>query len=166
MQQTKNFIWSVLLTSESNFLIMHIKESTFSLTWRYVVWPVPPRIVKQWIFILSSIANRFWNKANCPTCNLVPWPYQSTKWFVISPFQVVSEAWDFVATREVPLEKTVDMKCMYAVKHIQKYSKDDKEIVCSYHVTRDLEWIYTLELSECQGTPCSKQTRYMKFKWM
>ena len=152
MQQTKNFIWSVLLTSESNFLIMHIKESTF--TWNNE------------FFILSSIGNRFWNKANCPTCNLVPWPYQSTKWFVINPFQVVSEAWDFVATREVSLEKTVDMKCMYTVKRIQKYSKDDTEIVCSYHVTRDLEWIYTLELSECQGTPCSKQTRYMKFKWM
>ena len=29
-QQTKNFIWSVLLTSESNLPIMHIKESAFS----------------------------------------------------------------------------------------------------------------------------------------
>ena len=40
------------------------------------------------------------------------WPYQSTKWFVISPFQVVCWAWDSVATREVPLEKKVDMKYM------------------------------------------------------
>ena len=23
---------------------------------------------------------------NCPTCSLMPWPYQSTGWFVISPF--------------------------------------------------------------------------------
>ena len=27
------------------------------------------------------------------------------------------------------------------------------------------EWIYTPWLSECQGTPCSKQAWYMKFKW-
>ena len=30
---------------------------------------------------------------------------------------------------------------------------------------RVLEWIYTLQLPECQGTGCSKQTRYRKFKW-
>ena len=27
------------------------------------------------------------------------------------------------------------------------------------------EWICTLQLSECQGTPCSKQAQYLKFKW-
>ena len=27
------------------------------------------------------------------------------------------------------------------------------------------EWIYTLYLPECQGTPCSKQVPYLKFKW-
>ena len=27
------------------------------------------------------------------------------------------------------------------------------------------EWIYTLQLPECQGTLCSKQARYPKFKW-
>ena len=27
-----------------------------------------------------------------------------------------------------------------------------------------LEWIYTLWLRECQGTSCSKQARYLKFK--
>ena len=27
------------------------------------------------------------------------------------------------------------------------------------------EWIYTLWLPECQGTPCSKKARYLKFKW-
>ena len=27
-----------------------------------------------------------------------------------------------------------------------------------------LEWIYTLQLPECQGTGCSKQTRYWKLK--
>ena len=40
------------------------------------------------------------------------WPYQSTEWFVITPFQVVCKARDSVATREVPLEKKVDTKYM------------------------------------------------------
>ena len=26
---------------------------------------------------------------NCPSCNHMPWPFQSTEWFVISPFQVM-----------------------------------------------------------------------------
>ena len=26
-------------------------------------------------------------------------------------------------------------------------------------------WIYTIQLPECQGTPCSKQVQYLKFKW-
>ena len=50
--------------------------------------------------------------SNCPTCSHMPCSYQSTNWFFISRFQVVYRAWDFVATREVPLEKKVDMKCM------------------------------------------------------
>ena len=58
----KNFIWSVLLTSEANFHVMHINESTFLSTWKYVGWPMPRRIVKQSTFILSLFANRFWNK--------------------------------------------------------------------------------------------------------
>ena len=28
-----------------------------------------------------------------------------------------------------------------------------------------LEWIYTLQLPECQETHCWKQTQYLKFKW-
>ena len=28
------------------------------------------------------------------------------------------------------------------------------------------ESIHTLYLPECQGTPCSKQARYLKFKWL
>ena len=28
------------------------------------------------------------------------------------------------------------------------------------------EWIHTLHLPECQGTPCWKQVRYLKFKWL
>ena len=39
--------------------------------------------------------------------------------------------------------------------------------VCPYDITcAFLEWIYTLELLECHGTPCSKQERYLKFKWL
>ena len=30
--------------------------------------------------------------ANCGTCSHIFWPYQSTEWFVISPFQVVCRA--------------------------------------------------------------------------
>ena len=28
------------------------------------------------------------------------------------------------------------------------------------------EWIHTLQLPECQGTPCSKQAPYLKIKWL
>ena len=35
---------------------------------------------------------------------------------------------------------------------------------------RSLEWIFTLRLPECRGTPCSKQARYLKItsfaKWL
>ena len=45
------------------------------------------------------------------TCSYMPWPYKSTKCF-ISPFQVVCEVWDSMNTRELPVEKKVDMKCI------------------------------------------------------
>ena len=35
----------------------------------------------------------------------------------------------------------------------------------SCHV-RISEWIHTLYLPECQGTPCSNQARNLKFKWL
>ena len=35
----------------------------------------------------------------------------------------------------------------------------------SYHVLVS-EWIHTLYLPECQGTPCSSQARNLKFKWL
>ena len=47
---------------------------------------------------------------NCSTCSHIPWPYQSTKWFAISLFQVVCDVWDSVATREMPVDKKVDLK--------------------------------------------------------
>ena len=34
---------------------------------------------------------------------------------------------------------------------------------CHIHV---LEWIYIVELPECQGTHCLKQARYLTFKWL
>ena len=40
------------------------------------------------------------------------------------------------------------------------------KIVCYYHVTYDFEIESTLlSFPECQGTPCSKQEPYLKFKW-
>ena len=35
----------------------------------------------------------------------------------------------------------------------------------SYHL-RVSEWIYTLYLTESEGTPCSRQAWYLKFKWL
>ena len=63
----------------------------------------------------------------------MPSSYQSTNWFVISPFQVVRGAWDSVATRGASREESWHE--MDAGKRTQKYIKDDKETVCSYHVT-------------------------------
>ena len=38
--------------------------------------------------------------------------------------------------------------------------------VSYYHVTYEFESEFTLySLPECQGTPCSKQAPYLKFKW-
>ena len=49
---------------------------------------------------------------NCPTFSHMPSLHQSTKWFLIISIHVVWRAWDSVATRDIPLEKKVDMKCM------------------------------------------------------
>ena len=38
-------------------------------------------------------------------------------------------------------------------------------MLLSCHV-RISEWTHTLYLPECKGTLCSKQTRYLKFKWL
>ena len=56
-------------------------------------------------------------------------------------------------------------KCFQSLLH-----KEMKRVtlVCMFlscHV-RISEWIYTPYLPECQGTPCSKQARYLKFKWL
>ena len=38
--------------------------------------------------------------------------------------------------------------------------------VCYYHVTYEFQSYSTLyNVPECQGTPCSKQAPYLKFKW-
>ena len=77
---------------------------------------------------------------NCPTCSHMPWPYQSTKWFVISPLQAVFKVWDSMATREVPPEKNVDMKCTQ-VNVLKNISRMTRFLLCYIRV---LEWIYTL----------------------
>ena len=61
------------------------------------------------------------------------WPYQSTEWFVISPFQVVYRAWDSVATREVVLEMKVDTKYMQ-INVLRNIAKHDKKRW--WHTTR------------------------------
>ena len=99
---------------------------------------------------------------NCPTCSHMPWSYQSTKWFVISPLHVVRGTWDSVTTSNMSLEKKVDMKCI----QVNVLSKGEKETVfLSCHICI-LQWICTPYLRECEGAPCSKQTRYLKLKWL
>ena len=61
--------------------------------------------------------------------------------------------------------------------HLAKLAKWLSSVVSTYlygafywmflscHV-RLSEWIHTLYLPECQGTPCSKQARNLKFKWL
>ena len=45
------------------------------------------------------------------------------------------------------------------------YDKNARLTVCYYHVTNELKSESTLRsLPECQGTPCSKQPPYLKFK--
>ena len=46
---------------------------------------------------------------NCPTCSYMSCSYQFTEWSVITPFQVMCRARDSVATREMPLEKEVEI---------------------------------------------------------
>ena len=48
---------------------------------------------------------------------------------------MVCRTWDYVATREVPVSWEENWHEMYAAKGTQKYSKDDKETECFYHVT-------------------------------
>ena len=40
----------------------------------------------------------------------------------------------------------------------------DSLFVLLCHV-RVSEWVYTVYLPKCQGTPCSKQVWYLTFKW-
>ena len=61
--------------------------------------------------------------------------------------------------------------------HLAKLAKWLSSVVSTYlygafdcmflscHV-RIWEWIHTLQLPECQGTPCSKQASYLKIKWL
>ena len=75
----------------------------------------------------------------CSTCSHILWPCQSTKWFVISPFQVVCEVWDSVAARKVLVEKRVEMK-FNILKNIARMTRRLYVLI----VSRVLEWIYTL----------------------
>ena len=49
--------------------------------------------------------------------------------------------------------------------NITLYKKVFNCMFLSFHV-RVLEWIHTLQLPECQGTPYSKQAQNLKFEWL
>ena len=67
--------------------------------------------------------------------------------------------------------------CKRTLNNLAKFVKRLRSFVNTYlygafacmfllcHV-RISEWIHTLYLSEYQGTPCSLQARYLKFKWL
>ena len=67
--------------------------------------------------------------------------------------------------------------CKWTLNHLAKLAKWLKCVVSTYlyggfdcmflscHV-RISEWIHTLQLPECQRTPCSKQSRILKFMWL
>ena len=54
-------------------------------------------------------------------------------------------------------------KWLSCVVSIYLYGVFDCMFLCHVRVS---EWIYTLHLPECQGTPCSKQAWYLQFKWL
>ena len=82
------------------------------------LWKVKAKHVALWSSHLAKLQNARGAShhpalmGNCLTCSHMLWPYQFTKWFVITPSQVVCGAWDLVASRGVPLEKKVDMEFM------------------------------------------------------
>ena len=67
--------------------------------------------------------------------------------------------------------------CKQTLNHLAKLTKWLSCVLSTYlygafdcmflscHV-RVSEWTHTLQLPECQGTPCSKQVRNPKFKWL
>ena len=63
------------------------------------------------------------------------------------------------------LEKEVrnGVQFLHVHKHQNFDTLDCMFLSCHVHIS---EWIHTLYLPECQGTPCSKQAQYLKFKWL
>ena len=61
----------------------------------------------------------------CPAFSHVPWHYQSTEGFVISPLQVICGEWDAVDTRKLSCEKNVGLKYMQVnvLKSVTKATK-------------------------------------------
>ena len=80
---------------------------------------------------------------NYLTCSHVPWLHQSTKWFVISPSQVVYA--------ELPVNVLNNLtRRLYVL--IMPHER------CRLNLDSVVAWM--------SRTPCSKQTRYLEFKWM
>ena len=64
-----------------------------------------------------------------------------------------------------PLNEPLVLKLIKSLLHWDKFVHivyDCMLLSCHLRVS---ECIYTLKLPECQGTLCSKQARYLNFKW-
>ena len=88
---------------------------------------------------------------NCSTYSHIPWLHQSTKWFVISLLWV----WISVATREVPVKKKVDMKCIQVnvLKNIARMARRLNVHIMSHKRFRvnlhsAVAWMSTISLLE------------------
>ena len=68
------------------------------------------------------------------TCSHRVYPYQSSEWIVITLLHEMFKTRDFVAIREVPLEKNVELKCMQV--NILKSVKRMTQNVVTYKLTR------------------------------
>ena len=59
--------------------------------------------------------------------------------------------------------KYISLKIAWSSPARSDHISDCMFLSCQKHVS---EWIYTLKLPECQGTPSSKQVQYLKYKWL
>ena len=58
---------------------------------------------------------------------------------------------------------TINLSITTVSLHDKKNHHDCMFLSCQVHVS---EWIHTLQLPECQRTPCSKQAKDLQFKWL
>ena len=58
---------------------------------------------------------------------------------------------------------TINLSITTVYLHDNKNHHECMFLSCHVHVS---EWIHTLQLPECQRTPCSRQAQNLKFKWL